>query len=166
MLDNIWHLDAYQLYDTPTEVSQSLFGVAAGTQIIPPDPSRVLLVCNYAGSIMSMSTNSGPYTTLQGMQFGNAMLPLVLNWEKHGPLVTSAWFLVQSDQSTFTWFGVSLQRNPEIYGYPHAYIDRTAAGLSASVVRKRGASLLGANRQPAVLPRALRERLPGILGTE
>ena len=164
----LWPQDEQNLFDGP--IVTVTVAVAGWGPLIPADPSRVLLLISSDGTAGAFVLPGGGQPA-GATTPGYALIPnapaLVLTYNLHGPLVSAEWQATgitgNANVTTVEYF---LRRNPAHYGHDGVFPQNKSAPPSNSNARQRGARMLSGIGRSAVLPRALRERLPGILGTE
>lgn len=120
----IWPRDELAFYDNPVLLGETAFNAAVNL-IVPADPDRrYLIICSTGAGIAVVTPALAPAAGV-----GISLVPneprLELSWDLHGPLVTYAWFKVLPATDTVSSLSVVLRRNPQEYGYPQAYLNRS-----------------------------------------
>ena len=162
---NIFPADEYALFDAPV-VTYVNGDLNLTKQLVGIDPTRAVLIISAPPSstvyVFPGAGNTGPSNTEGILANGQN---LVLNWQQHGPLVCSDWYIQHGPSGIpVTAVTLSLRRNPKTYGYQDVLAKQEAQDTHASYhlpTRSRSAVKIPSNR--AIL-RFLHERRPDLFG--
>jgi hypothetical protein len=166
MLD-IFPQDEYSLFDDLIEQAIDVAAIGV-TPLVGIDPTRVTLVLSLAtspGQAAIVSTSkSGTSGIYLASPYANAQ---VFTYKLHGRLVTSAWYAwvpAGGPATKVTVITGTMMRPPELYGYDTVFKKANSVVPANTASVGRDTRAVRGYLRTTLLPRALRERLPGILG--
>lgn len=163
----IFPQDEFYLTDGPESVSISASG--GWDIVVQPDPSRVFI--SFSGNASNIFFLQ-PTIALTGgaVQAGICLSQnspvYTLTYPLHGPMCAQGWSMISFAGAVLFVTSLFLRRPPQMYGYDTFVKAKQPVDPPNGPLRQRGAAQPSGIRRATVLPRALRERLPGILGEE